>query len=254
MYNLNIAISALADVDTYSLVVTIASLCMLPAFIWMSIASIRVNNTYKTYNRVRSKSNMTGAEVARKILNEAGLYNVRIEPCRGNLTDHYDPRRDIVFLSESTFGSTSVAAHGVAAHEVGHAIQYATHYVPVKVRTALVPVLNFSSKFAFPLLMLSVILEIFMGYNMISNTFLAVAVAIYGIYALFTLVTLPVEYNASRRAKKTLLKLNILEPDELEGTERVLSAAVQTYLVSFIVSFLQFIRLLFILLSRRDRD
>ena len=248
----NYAISALSN---YSLAVMIVTLCFLPVMIWMTIASVRVNSTFKTYNKQKSRSNLTGAEVARKILNQAGLFNVRIEPCKGSLTDHYDPRTDIVYLSETTFSSTSVAAHGVAAHEVGHAIQYATNYTPVKIRTALVPVLNFSSRFTFPLLMISLIMEIFMGFNnVISNTFLAVSVGIYGLYALFSLITLPVEYNASRRAKKLLLQLGILDSEEIQGTSAVLSAAAQTYLASFIFSFLQFFRMLLILLSRRNND
>ena len=202
MFNLVYSISAISN---YSLAVMIVTLCFFPAMIWMTVASVKVNTTFKTYDKQKSRSNLTGAEVARKILNEAGLYNVRIEPCKGNLTDHYDPRYNIVYLSESTFSSSSVAAIGVAAHEVGHAIQYATNYFPVKIRTALVPILNFVSKFTFPLLVLSLLLEMFLGFNnVISNTFLAVAVGIYGLFALFSFITLPVEYNASGRAKKRI--------------------------------------------------
>lgn len=248
MLNFNSAVSA---IDNYSLILLIVSLCFLPALLYMMFSSIKVNTTFKKYNSEHSKSNLTGAEVARKILNQAGLYNVRIEPCKGHLTDHYDPRCDVVYLSESTFSSTSVAALGVAAHEVGHAIQYATNYVPVKMRTALVPILNVSSKFTFPLLMFSILLELLIGFNVVSNTFLAIAVAIYGLYALFTFITLPVEYNASSRAKKYLLQCNILDSEEIKGTAAVLSAAAQTYLASFIFSFIQFLRLLLLLLSRR---
>ncbi len=243
--------NAVAAIATEDMILVIVGLCFLPALIWMLVSSVKVNSVFRRYSKVKSRSNMTGAEVARKILAEAGLYNVRIEPCKGNLTDHYDPRSDTVFLSESTFSSTSVAAHGVAAHEVGHAMQYASSYAPVKMRTALVPILSFSSKFTFPLLMFSIILEIFIGFNMVSNALLAVSIAIYGLYTLFSLITLPVEYNASSRAKKMLLKCGILDSEEVGYTSKVLGAAAQTYLASFVFSFLQFLRLLSLLLIRR---
>ena len=228
---------------TYILVLIGVVICM--------IASAKMNATFNRYSKVRSRTGMTGREAAERILMQAGIRDVRVEHVPGNLTDHYDPRSDTVFLSESTFSSTSVAAHGVAAHEVGHAMQYASSYAPVKMRTALVPILSFSSKFTFPLLMFSIILEIFMGFNMVSNALLAVSIAIYGLYTLFSLITLPVEYNASSRAKKMLLKCGILDSEEVGYTSKVLGAAAQTYLASFVFSFLQFLRLLSLLLIRR---
>lgn len=247
MYNL-IAVS-----ETFTRVLFIISMCSLPLLVYVIIAGVRVNTTFTKYNRVATVSGMSGAEAARKILDEAGLPEVGIENTPGVLTDHYDPRTNVVYLSDATHNNRSIGAVGVAAHEAGHAIQYAGNYLPVKLRAAIVPVISFTSKFSMPLILISIILEMIFGFgNPVANWFLAISLIFYGVYMIFTLITLPVEYNASSRAKKLLTENNIVNAEEAVGIKRVLSAAAQTYLSSFLYSFVQFARLLLMLISRRN--
>lgn len=230
---------------TYVLVIIGVIICL--------IASANVNSTFSRYSRVRSASGMTGAEVAARILSMQGLNNVRIEHIDGNLTDHFDPSTNTVRLSDSVYGAQSIAAAGVAAHECGHAIQYARGYVPLNIRTALVPVANFGSAISWPLIVIGLILGA--GYQTIHGT-VAAALIIAGIWCfaaavLFQIVTLPVEFNASRRALKELEKDSLLTGHENGMARRVLIAAALTYVAGALSAILQLLRI--ILITRDDR-
>ena len=209
-------------------------------------ASARVNSTYQKYSRVRSYSGMTGAEAARKILNSAGIYDVRVEHIRGNLTDHYDPRARVLRLSDSVYGSASVAAIGVAAHECGHAIQDEESYAPLRIRSALVPVANFGTKAAVPIILIGVIFGS-------SYTLIQIGLLCFALGTLFQVVTLPVEFNASARAVRILGDSHMLMDEELNQTRKVLSAAALTYVAAALASLLSLLRLM-ILFGGRDRD
>lgn len=239
----------------FELVLTIIALCFVPLFIWMIAASIGVRRTYAKYSEIPAACAMTAAQAARDILDRNGLMNVQISKCPGTLTDHYDPRSNIVFLSESTYYSTSIAAIGVAAHEVGHALQYADEYSPVKMRTALVPVVNFTSRMITPLILAGLVFELLaytVNFN-ISAIFFMAALVCYAAYALFTFITLPCEYNASKRARVQLQECGILSEDETAMAKKVLSSAAKTYLVSFLISLAQVARILLLLLGTRRR-
>ena len=209
-------------------------------------ASAKVNSTYQKYSRTRSYSGLTGAEAARRILNSAGIYDVTVEHVRGNLTDHYDPRARVLRLSDSVYGSSSVAAIGVAAHECGHAIQDEESYAPLRIRSALVPVANFGTKAAIPI----IILGLFFGS---SYTLIQIGLLCFALGTLFQIVTLPVEFNASARAVRILGDSHMLMEEELQQTRKVLSAAALTYVAAELASVLSLLRL-FLLFGGRDRD
>ena len=221
---------------TYVLVIIGAVICM--------IASGRVNSTYNKYQNVRSRSGMTGAQAAEQILHASGIYDVRIEHISGNLTDHYDPRNRVLRLSDTVYGSNSVAAIGVAAHECGHAVQDQVGYVPLRLRGAFVPVANIGSKAAWPLIILGLIL----GWN---NTLIQIGIICFSFAVLFQLITLPVEFNASRRAVNILGSSGILQGEEIKQTKKVLSAAALTYVASAASGILSLLRLV-LLFGRRD--
>lgn len=209
-------------------------------------ASARVNSTYKKYAQVRSASGLTGAEAARRILNGAGIYDVRIEHISGNLTDHYDPRGKVLRLSDTVYGSPSVAAIGVAAHECGHAIQHDQGYAPLQIRSAIVPVANIGTKAAFPIILLG----LFFGN---SYTLIQVGLLCFACGTLFQLITLPVEFNASARAVDILGNTHMLSDTELGSTKKVLSAAAMTYVAAAAASILSLLRLV-LLFGGRRRD
>ena len=209
-------------------------------------ASAKVNSTYQKYSRTRSYSGLTGAEAARRILNSAGIYDVTVEHVRGNLTDHYDPRARVLRLSDSVYGSSSVDAIGVAAHECGHAIQDEESYAPLRIRSALVPVANFGTKAAIPI----IILGLFFGS---SYTLIQIGLLCFALGTLFQIVTLPVEFNASARAVRILGDSHMLMEEELQQTRKVLSAAALTYVAAALASVLSLLRL-FLLFGGRDRD
>lgn len=247
-----------ADVNTLQFALLIVSLCFLPLIIWMFAAGIRVRTQFTKYSQVMSQKGYTGAQAARAILDANGMYDVQIMRCAGSLTDHYDPTTRTVSLSQATHDSTSVAAIGVAAHEVGHAIQHEEDYAPVKIRTKLVPVVNFTSRLSMPLILIAMVFEL-MGYfsdfsMKLSTFFLGLAVVCYFFYCLFTFITLPTEYNASSRAKKQLVDCGILTQEEVGDASKVLSAAAKTYLVNFAFSLMQMLRFLLIVLIRRNRN
>ena len=208
-------------------------------------ASVRVKSTFAIYSRVRSASGLTGAEAARIILRMAGITDVTVVPISGSLTDHYDPRNKQLALSQDVYDRTSVAAIGVAAHECGHAIQDAQNYVPLNLRSAIVPVANIGSTLSWPLFLAGLILSI--------RPLLTLGILLFSFAVLFQLVTLPVEFNASSRALKMLGSSGMLGTDEVKGAKKVLTAAALTYVAALASSILQLLRLI-ILAGGRDRD
>lgn len=210
-------------------------------------ASATVKSTYNKYSRVYSYSGLTGAQAAAQILRQAGIYDVRIEHVSGNLTDHYDPKARVLRLSDSVYGSNSVAAIGVAAHECGHAIQDQEDYVPLRFRSAFVPVANLGTQVAFPILLLGV----FLGS---SHFLIQVGLLCFFFGVLFQLITLPVEFNASGRAVRILRETGIMSDDELSKTKKVLSAAAMTYVAAAAASILSMLRLIILFGGNRRRD
>ncbi len=226
-------------------------LIILPAFIFALWASARVSSTFKKYSKLYCKSGYTGAMAARTVLDRNGLYDVRIEHVQGHLSDHYDPRDNVIRLSDSVYNSTSAAAIGVACHEAGHAVQHAENYLPIKIRGALVPITNFGSQIGIWLFFIGVLLTYF------SETFVLLAyvgVALFSFTALFQLVTLPTEFNASNRAIKAIRQAGILDSEAENGAKKVLSAAALTYVAALAVSLSQIFRLLLILAGSRRRN
>ena len=220
-------------------------LLVLPALIISIWAQIKVSRTYESYSKLFVRNRMTGAEAARRVLDSAGLHHVEIERISGHLTDHFDPRKNIIRLSESVFDSPSAAAIGVAAHEAGHAMQYAKGYAPIKLRSAILPITRYGSILAIPLFLIGLI---FANYSLA-----VVGILLYSTIALFQLLTLPVEFNASARALETLRTNSILTGDELEASRKVLSAAALTYVAALLTSLLTILRLLVILGGRNRR-
>lgn len=212
------------------------------------LAQGRVTSTFNKYSKVRSRTGMTGAEAARRLLQSQGIYDVVVQPVSGNLTDHFDPRTKTVRLSESVYHATSVAAIGVAAHECGHAMQHDESYAPLKFRSALVPVANFGSQISWPLILIGVM------FGGLGSPLCQIGILMFTLAVLFQLVTLPVEFNASRRAVTLLDSLGILSGDEVTGTRKVLNAAALTYVAAAASSILQLLRLIILYGGRRRDD
>lgn len=232
---------------TYILVLIGALLCI--------FASSRVNSTYAKYAKIRSRRGMTGAEAAQRILQMSGINDVEIQHVTGDLTDHYDPSKKVLRLSDSVYGSNSVAAIGVAAHECGHALQHKEGYLPLKIRSALVPAANIGSKLGLPLVILGLILGV--GFELPGGGYFSLAqigIWVFAIAVLFQVVTLPVEFNASGRAIKLLGNYGIMNEDEVDDCKRVLGAAALTYVAAAASSILQLLRLVLLTGNRRRRD
>ena len=223
---------------------------VLPCLILSLWASARVNSTFKRYSRQFSSRGITGADAAQRVLRANGIGNVRIERIGGNLTDHYDPTTNVIRLSDDVYGSTSTAAIGVACHEAGHAVQYAQGYAPIKLRAAIIPVTNFGSKLAMPLILLGIL---FSSLGNTSDFFINLGIACFGLSVLFQLVTLPVEFNASRRALVAIEQNGILTDDELAGARKTLSAAAMTYVAATATALAQLLRLLILFGGNRRR-
>ncbi len=223
---------------TYLLVILGAVLSM--------IASARVNSTFQRYSRTRSASGMTGAQAARKILDRNGLYQVKIEHIHGNLTDHYDPRSKVLRLSDATYGAASVAAVGVAAHECGHAVQDNEGYEPLRIRSKMAPAANFGSRWGLPIFMMGLLFGS-------SQLLMQIGIWVFLLAVLFQVVTLPVEFDASRRALAMLTDYGILKEQENEGSRKVLKAAAMTYVAAAAAAVLNLLRLI-MLSKRNDRD
>lgn len=216
---------------------------VMPAIIISLIAQAKVQSTYKKYAKVFAKSGFTAHDVTRKILDKAGLFNVKIERISGNLTDHFDPKENVIRLSDSVYGDASVASLGVAAHEAGHAVQYATDYAPIKLRAAFVPAANIGSRLSVPLIILGIILSY--------QPLVTFGILLFSLVLVFQVITLPVEFDASRRALAVLGETSVLGEDELKGAKKVLSAAALTYVAAVLVSAMQLLRLVLI---SRNRD
>lgn len=217
-------------------------------------AQFHVNSTFNKYSKVPTASGMTGYDAARLILDSFGLRHVKIERISGSLTDHYDPKSNIIRLSESVYGASTVAALGVAAHEAGHAVQYAVGYFPIKLRMAIIPVCNIGSRLAIPLIIVGMLIGSAAGSSELGYLIAMIGVIGYGLLAFFQLVTLPVEFNASSRAIKALDKYSSMGSSELSSARKVLSAAALTYVAAFFASLVQFLRLFLIVSNSRRRN
>ena len=218
---------------------------VLPAFIFSLWAQFKVNSTFEKYSKQYTRRGITGADAARRVLNENGLYDVRIEHISGSLTDHYDPRENVIRLSDSVYASSSSAAVGVACHEAGHAVQHARGYFPIKVRMAVIPATRFGSMLSIPLFMLGLILA--------TDILMLAGILLYAVVAFFQLVTLPVEFNASRRAMAAIRSSGMLSPDECTASRKVLTAAAMTYVAALATSLLTLLRLLVLAGGRSNR-
>ena len=224
---------------TYILVVIGLAICLL--------ASAKMRSTFNRYSRVRNHSGLTGRDAAEQILRRAGIYDVRVEHIGGNLTDHYDPSSKVLRLSDAVYGSSSVAAIGVAAHECGHVLQHYQGYAPLKIRSALVPAANFGSRLGMPLILIGVL----MGMN---QTLVSIGIWVFSLAVLFQIVTLPVEFNASNRAVQILDRQGILAGEEVGQCRKVLSAAALTYVAAAAASVLQLLRLVMLFGGRGRND
>ena len=224
---------------------------VLPCILLSMWASSSVNSTFNKYAKVDSIRRLTGAEAAQRVLSANGVRGVRIERVSGNLTDHFDPKTNVIRLSDSVHSSTSVAAIGVACHEAGHAVQYAQNYGPIKLRAAIIPVTNIGSKLAMPLILAGIVLS-FLGN--LSYGLVYLGIACFSLSLVFQLVTLPVEFNASRRAMAAIESSGLLTAEEQRGARKTLKAAAMTYVAATAVALAQLIRLLVIFGGRRRRN
>jgi len=222
---------------------------VLPCILISMWASANVNATFKKYSRQFSYRRLTGAQAAQRVLQANGVYGVRIDRISGNLTDHFDPKTNVIRLSDSVYDSTSTAAIGVACHEAGHAVQYAQNYAPIKLRAAIIPLTNFGSKIAMPLILAGILLTAFGAF---SDTLVYLGIAAFGLSLVFQLVTLPVEFNASRRAMMAIEQTGILTQEEQRGARKTLRAAALTYVAATAVALVQLLRLILIFGRRRD--
>lgn len=234
----------------------VSGLILLPCILLAAWASARVHSTFNKYSRMPTSTDWTGSDVARMLLEKNGCSDVAVVPGKGKLTDNFNPAAMTVTLSESTYSSNSVAAVAVCAHEVGHVVQPSEGYLPYKLRKALVPLTNIGSMLAFPLVIIGVILEWTLATTEVGNVVVFIAVCLYGLSTVFTLVTLPVELNASRRAKRMLAETGVLVTrEEQRAASKVLSAAAMTYVAALVTSLFYFLRFLLYVaaLTRRNR-
>lgn len=219
-------------------------LLLIPVMLLSLWAQVQVSGSFKKYSRASNRRRLTGAQAAEAVLRAHGVYDVRIASTWGELTDHYDPRDNTIYLSQPVYGAATVAAVGVAAHEAGHAVQYAVGYAPIRLRSAIVPLTNLGSRCSFFLL--------FIGLLLYSQSLFLVGIVLFSLTTLFQLVTLPVEFNASHRALETIEDQGLLEGEELSGARKVLRAAALTYVAALLMSALQLLRYVLIFLGRND--
>lgn len=225
---------------------------VLPCIVLSLWASANVNGTFKKYSNQFSMRGITGADAAARVLAANGVRNVRIEQISGNLTDHYDPSTNVIRLSQSVYGSTSTAAIGVACHEAGHAVQYAQSYAPIRFRAAIIPITNFGSKLAMPLIMIGILIS---ALGNMSYFFVYLGIACFALSLIFQIVTLPVEFDASRRALAAIEQTGLLTDEERKGARKTLTAAALTYVAATAVALAQLLRLLILFGGRgRRRD
>ncbi len=234
---------------------TLMGLILIPGIIYATIVSAKVNTTFSTYEKVLSSQNITGAECVRRILQAQGISDVTIQKSNDSeLVDNFNPKTNIITLSAKVYDSTSISALGVAAHETGHAIQYAQDYKPMKIRTALAYASNFMSYFVWPLVLMGIVLDVAYVGGVLGNAFLWTGIAFFGVSMLFSLITLPVELDASKRALALLVSTGCVDEMEVKGAKKVLSAAAKTYIAALLVSILQLVRFLLFFLMRSKRD
>ena len=224
---------------------------VLPCLLLSLWASSNVNSTFRKYSQQMSVRRITGAEAAQRVLRNNGVQGVRIERVSGKLTDHYDPRTNVIRLSQDVYDNTSTAAIGVACHEAGHAVQYAVGYAPIKLRAAIIPVTNFGSRLAMPLILLGLL---FSAFGQMAESLIYLGITCFGLSLVFQLVTLPVEFNASRRALQAIEDGGILTAEEQQGAKKTLTAAALTYVAATAVSLAQLLRLIAIFGGRRRND
>ena len=220
-------------------------LLLIPILALSLWAQFQVSGGFRRYSQQTNRRRITGAQAAEAVLRAHGVYDVPIRPCRGNLTDHYDPRDNTIYLSENVYNAPTIAAVGVAAHEAGHAVQYAENYGPIRLRSAIIPATQLGSKFSFILL--------FAGILLYSQALLLGGIVLFSLTTIFQLVTLPVEFNASARAIETIDGQMLLDSDELPGAKKVLRAAAMTYVAALLMSALQLLRFVLIFLGRNNR-
>ena len=220
-------------------------LLLIPVLLLSLWAQFQVSGSFRRYNAVNNRRRITGAQAAEAVLRAHGVFGVPVRPCRGNLTDHYDPRDNTIYLSETVYDAPTIAAVGVAAHEAGHAVQYAENYGPVRLRTAIIPATQIGSKFSFILLLVGLVLY--------SQSLFFVGILLFSLTTIFQLITLPVEFNASHRALQTLENEQLLYDDELPGARKVLKAAALTYVAALLMSALQLLRYVLIFVGRNNR-
>ena len=218
---------------------------LIPVLILSAWAQFQVSGRFQKYSKVYNRRRLTGAQAAEAVLRAHGVFDVPVRACRGNLTDHYDPRDNTIYLSEPVYNAATIAAVGVACHEAGHAVQYAVGYTPIRLRSFMVPATQLGSKFSFVLLMIGMLLY--------SQSLFLVGILLFSLTTLFQLVTLPVEFNASRRALETIEGQGLLYEDEIGGAKKVLSAAAMTYVAALLMSALQLLRYVLIFIGRNDR-
>lgn len=224
---------------------------VLPCLILSLLASAKVNATFRKYSKQFSSRGITAVEAAQQVLRANGVFGVRFERVGGTLTDHYDPTTNVIRLSDDVYTSTSTAAIGVACHEAGHAVQYAQGYAPIKLRAAIIPVTNFGSKLAMPLILIGIL---FSSLGRASDLFINLGILCFGLSVVFQLITLPVEFNASRRALAAIEQNGILSEDELSGARKTLRAAAMTYVAATAAALAQLLRLLILFGGNRRRD
>ena len=223
---------------------------VLPCLIISIWASTKVNSTFRRYSNQLSSRRITGADAAQRVLRANNVYGVRVERVSGKLTDHYDPKANVIRLSDGVYDSTSTAAIGVACHEAGHAVQYAEDYFPIRIRSAIIPVTNFGSKIAMPLILLGIL---FSALGDFSTVLVYLGIACFSLSLLFQLITLPVEFNASRRALEAIDQAELLTSEERRGAKKTLSAAAMTYVAAAAVSLAQLLRLILLFGNRGRR-
>lgn len=219
---------------------------LLPVLAITIYARAKVSSNFNRYSKVVNRRHLTGAQAAEAVLHQHGVYNVRIERVRGNLTDHYDPRTNVIRLSEQVYDSPTIAAVGVAAHEAGHAVQYAENYSPIRIRAALIPLTQIGSQFGIILLIIGILLTY--------EPLFMVGIILFSFTTLFQLITLPVEFNASRRAMVTIRESGLLTSDEADGARKVLSSAAMTYVAALLMSIVQLLRFVLMFAGRRGDD
>lgn len=248
--NINIGVDNLMD---YLVMYWIMGIVMIPGIIFAIIAQSKVYSAYHKWRDVPTQKGRTAAQVAREILDQNGLYDITVIKTPGEMTDHFDPKKKIVALSEGVHDSSSVAALGIATHEVGHAIQHSKGYLPAKIRLALVPFINISSNLLWPILFIAIIFNVIGSTGFVGYIFMWIAIVFFGLTLLFSLITLPTELDASKRALNILTEQQYLEGEELVGAKKVLKAAALTYVASLVNAILTVLRFVLTIIALKDR-